>query len=177
MEYGSGAVMSVPAHDQRAYEFAKKYSLPIKQVIRPADDSTPINLDEEAFTDKGVLMNSGSFDELDFEVAFKAIASELQNKGKGKVTINYRLRDWGVSRQRYWGTPIPMINCTACGSVAVPEDQLPVVLPEDVVFGDDVGSPIKKMPEFYQTTCPKCGGQAERETDTFDTFLDRKSVV
>ncbi|WP_296057451.1 leucine--tRNA ligase [uncultured Amphritea sp.] len=171
MEYGSGAVMSVPAHDQRDYEFAKKYSLPIKQVIRPADDSTPINLDAEAFTDKGVLMNSGSFDELDFEVAFKAIASELQNKGKGKVTINYRLRDWGVSRQRYWGTPIPVINCDSCGAVPVPEDQLPVVLPVDVTF-DGVGSPIKKMDSFKKTSCPECGGDAERETDTFDTFME-----
>lgn len=171
MDYGSGAVMSVPAHDQRDYEFAKKYDLPIKQVIRPADDNVKIDLDEEAYTDKGILLNSGNFDELDFEMAFKAIAAELQSNNKGKVTINYRLRDWGVSRQRYWGTPIPVVNCDSCGAVPVPEDQLPVVLPEEVSF-DGVGSPIKKMDSFKQTSCPKCGGAAERETDTFDTFME-----
>ncbi|MCW8909560.1 MAG: leucine--tRNA ligase, partial [Gammaproteobacteria bacterium] len=170
-DYGSGAVMSVPAHDQRDYEFAKKYGLSIEQVIFPADD-TEVNLDEQAFTDKGVLKHSAQFDGLTSEQAFEAIAEYLKKAGKGEKQTNYRLRDWGVSRQRYWGTPIPMINCTACGSVPVPEDQLPVILPEDVVFGDDVGSPIKKMPEFYETTCPKCGGQAERETDTFDTFFE-----
>lgn len=171
MDYGSGAVMSVPGHDQRDYEFAKKYGLTIKQVIKPADAAESINLDEEAYTDKGVLVNSGDFDDLEFEMAFKAIAAELEAKGKGKVTINYRLRDWGVSRQRYWGTPIPVINCPSCGSVAVPEDQLPVVLPEDVTF-DGVGSPIKKMGSFINCSCPKCGGDAERETDTFDTFME-----
>ncbi|MEH6575885.1 MAG: leucine--tRNA ligase [Amphritea sp.] len=171
MEYGSGAVMSVPGHDQRDYEFAKKYALPIKQVIRPADDSIACDLEQAAFTDKGILVNSGDFDELEFEMAFKAIAAELQSNHKGKVTINYRLRDWGVSRQRYWGTPIPVINCDSCGPVPVPEDQLPVVLPVDVTF-EGVGSPIKKMDSFKQTSCPKCGGDAERETDTFDTFME-----
>lgn len=171
MDYGSGAVMAVPAHDQRDYEFATKYGLNIKQVIRPADDSAEYDLNEEAYTDKGILVNSGDFDDLDFDMAFKAISSELQSKGKGKVTINYRLRDWGVSRQRYWGTPIPVINCNSCGAVPVPEDQLPVVLPTEVEF-DGVGSPIKKMDSFIQTTCPKCGGAAERETDTFDTFME-----
>ncbi len=171
MDYGSGAVMAVPAHDQRDYEFATKYGLNIQQVIRPADDSTEYDLSTEAYTEKGILVNSGDFDDLDFDLAFKAISSELQSKGKGKVTINYRLRDWGVSRQRYWGTPIPIINCNSCGPVPVPEDQLPVVLPTDVEF-DGVGSPIKKMDSFIKTSCPKCGGDAERETDTFDTFME-----
>ena len=171
MDYGSGAVMAVPAHDQRDYEFATKYGLDIKQVIRPSDDNAEYDINAEAYTEKGVLVNSGDFDDLDFDMAFKAISSELQSKGKGKVTINYRLRDWGVSRQRYWGTPIPVINCTSCGPVPVPEDQLPVVLPTEVEF-DGVGSPIKKMDSFIQTSCPKCGGAAERETDTFDTFME-----
>ena len=171
MDYGSGAVMSVPGHDQRDYEFAKKYNLPIKQVIRPSDAKQSVNLELEAYTEKGTLINSGDFDELEFDVAFKAIAAELQRKNKGKVTINYRLRDWGVSRQRYWGTPIPVVNCTSCGAVPVPEAQLPVVLPVDVTF-DGVGSPIKKMDSFKQTQCPQCGADAERETDTFDTFME-----
>jgi len=171
MDYGTGAVMAVPGHDQRDYEFASKYGLDIKQVIKPEDNSIEIDLSKEAFTEKGVLVNSGDFDDLDFEMAFKAIAGELEAKGKGTTTINYRLRDWGVSRQRYWGTPIPVINCASCGSVPVPEDQLPVVLPTDVEF-DGSGSPIKKMESFISTTCPKCGGAAERETDTFDTFME-----
>ncbi|MCW9013351.1 MAG: leucine--tRNA ligase [Gammaproteobacteria bacterium] len=170
-DYGSGAVMSVPAHDQRDYEFAKKYGLAIRQVIYPVNDQV-VDLEQEAFVEKGVLKNSGQFDGKTSAQAFDAIADFLSSQGKGEKQVNFRLRDWGVSRQRYWGTPIPIINCDSCGSVAVPEDQLPVILPEDVVFGDDVGSPIKKMPEFYETTCPKCGGKAERETDTFDTFFE-----
>jgi leucyl-tRNA synthetase len=171
MSYGTGAVMSVPAHDQRDYEFAKKYDLPIKQVIRPSDQNESANLDECAYTDKGILVNSGEFDGLDFPGAFDAIESWLKSQGKGEKQVNFRLRDWGVSRQRYWGTPIPIINCNDCGSVPVPESDLPVVLPEDVSM-DGSGSPIKKMPEFYQTQCPKCGKDAERETDTFDTFME-----
>ena len=170
-DYGSGAVMSVPAHDQRDYEFAKKYGLNIKQVIAPANDEA-CDLDKEAFTEKGVLINSAQFDGKTSAEAVDAIAEFLSAQGKGEKQVNFRLRDWGVSRQRYWGTPIPIINCDSCGSVAVPEEQLPVVLPEDAKFGDDVGSPIKKMPEFYETTRPKCGGKAERETDTFDTFFE-----
>ncbi|MFG1491674.1 class I tRNA ligase family protein, partial [Oceanospirillum sp. HFRX-1_2] len=139
-------------------------------VIAAAEDDE-VDLSKEAYTEKGTLVNSGEFDGLDFEAAFDAIAAKLEGEGKGKITINYRLRDWGVSRQRYWGAPIPMISCDSCGDVPVPEDQLPVVLPEDVEF-DGVGSPIKKMPEFYETTCPKCGGAATRETDTFDTFME-----
>jgi len=170
-DYGSGAVMSVPAHDQRDYEFAEKYNLPIKQVIFPANDEV-CDIDKAAFTEKGVLQNSAQFDSKTSAEAFEAIAEYLSAEGKGEKQVNFRLRDWGVSRQRYWGTPIPIINCEKCGSVAVPEEQLPVILPEDAAFGDDVGSPIKKMPEFYETTCPTCGGDAIRETDTFDTFFE-----
>jgi len=171
IDYGSGAVMSVPAHDARDYDFAKAYSLPIKQVIYPADGSD-ISVDEEAFVERGVLKNSAEFDGLSSEQAIDAIADKLASIDKGEKQTNYRLRDWGVSRQRYWGTPIPIIHCDKCGTVAVPEDQLPVLLPEDIEYGGDVGSPIKKMPEFYETTCPDCGGEATRETDTFDTFFE-----
>ena len=170
MEYGSGAVMSVPAHDQRDYEFAKKYGLPIKGVIYPANGSE-LDISEAAYVEKGILANSGEFDGLDFKGALDGIAAKLESQGKGNKTVNYRLRDWGVSRQRYWGAPIPMISCDKCGDVPVPEDQLPVKLPEDVVL-DGAGSPIKKMPEFYETKCPTCGGDAIRETDTFDTFFE-----
>ncbi len=171
IDYGSGAVMSVPAHDARDYAFAKAYGLPIKQVIFSADNAD-ITVDEAAYLEKGILKNSGEFDGLSSEQAVDAIAEKLLATGSGEKQINYRLRDWGVSRQRYWGTPIPVIYCDRCGTVAVPEDQLPVVLPEDIEYGDDIGSPIKKMPEFYQTTCPECGGSATRETDTFDTFFE-----
>jgi leucyl-tRNA synthetase len=171
MDYGSGAVMAVPGHDQRDWEFATKYNLDIVQVIKPADKSVEVDISKEAYTDKGVLINSGNFDDLEFDIAFKAIASELEKLGKGKTTINYRLRDWGVSRQRYWGAPIPVVNCDSCGAVPVPEDQLPVLLPEEVEF-DGSGSPIKKMRSFIDTKCPSCGKDAERETDTFDTFME-----
>ncbi len=171
IDYGSGAVMSVPAHDSRDYAFAKAYDLSIKQVIFPADGSE-VTVDKEAYVEKGVLKNSAEFDGLTSEQAIDAIADKLVLMNKGEKQINYRLRDWGVSRQRYWGTPIPIIHCDKCGAKAVPDDQLPVVLPENIEYGDDVGSPIKKMPEFYQTTCPECGGAAERETDTFDTFFE-----
>jgi len=170
MGYGEGAVMAVPAHDQRDFEFAQKYSLPVEQVIKPADNSD-IDLGKQAFTEKGVLVNSGDFTGLTSGEAFDAIAAQLEKDNKGNKRTNYRLRDWGVSRQRYWGAPIPVINCESCGAVPVPEDQLPVVLPENVEF-EGVGSPIKKMPEFYETTCPTCGNKAERETDTFDTFME-----
>jgi leucyl-tRNA synthetase len=171
IDYGSGAVMSVPAHDTRDYAFAKSYGLPIKQVIYPADGSEN-SVENDAYVEKGVLKNSAEFDGLTSEQAVDAIAGKLAAMDKGEKQINYRLRDWGVSRQRYWGTPIPIIHCDQCGTVPVPEDQLPVVLPEDIEYGEDVGSPIKKMPEFYETTCPECGGKATRETDTFDTFFE-----
>lgn len=171
MTYGSGAVMAVPGHDQRDYEFARKYGLPIRQVIRPATDEQVCDLSEQAYVEKGILINSGKFDGLDFQHAFEAIESELKLQGKGEKKVNYRLRDWGIARQRYWGTPIPIINCPSCGAVPVPEPDLPVVLPEEVTF-DDSGSPLKKMPSFLSTQCPECGSDAERETDTFDTFME-----
>lgn len=170
MEYGSGAVMAVPGHDQRDWEFANQYQLPIKQVIRPDDDSD-IDITVAAYTEKGTLINSNSYNDLTSEMAFTAITRDLEAKSKGRKTINYRLRDWGVSRQRYWGTPIPVINCEKCGSVPVPDEQLPVELPVDINF-DGSGSPLKKMDSFIQTSCPSCGGAAERETDTFDTFME-----
>ena len=170
MGYGSGAVMAVPAHDQRDWEFANKYGLPIRQVISPVGKEE-CDLTKEAFTAKGKLINSSEFDGLTSEDAFGKIATYLEAKQQGEKRTTYRLRDWGVSRQRYWGAPIPIINCGKCGEVAVPEKDLPVKLPENVEF-DGVGSPIKKMPEFYQTSCPTCGGEATRETDTFDTFME-----
>ena len=170
MSYGTGAVMAVPGHDERDWEFARKHGVPIKQVIAPAD-GTEINIEEAAFIDRGVLVNSGKYDGLDFEAAFNAIADHFEETGRGRRTVNYRLRDWGVSRQRYWGAPIPIIYCDDCDAVPVPEDQLPVVLPENVEF-TGVGSPLRDMPEFYEADCPKCGKKARRETDTFDTFVE-----
>ena len=170
MEYGSGAVMSVPAHDQRDWEFARKYNLPVKQVIEP-EKVGEWDIDKSAFIGKGKCINSGDFDSLTFEEAFNAIAEALESKGLGERQVNYRLRDWGVSRQRYWGCPIPIIHCERCGAVPVPEDDLPVSLPTDVEF-DGVSSPIKRMPQWSRTICPDCGGAAERETDTFDTFME-----
>ena len=163
--YGEGAVMAVPAHDERDFEFANKYNLPIKAVIKHAEINTlPI-------TEHGVLFDSGAFDGLDFDGASAAIAAALSAKNLGKRRTQYRLRDWGVSRQRYWGCPIPIVHCPSCGEVPVPAEQLPVTLPEDVVM-DGVGSPIKKDPHFYETTCPSCNGKATRETDTLDTFFE-----
>jgi leucyl-tRNA synthetase len=163
--YGEGAVMAVPAHDERDFEFAGKYSLPIKAVIKHAD------IDTLPMTEHGVLFDSGEFSGLDFDGASTAIAAALSAKNLGKRRTQYRLRDWGVSRQRYWGCPIPIVHCASCGEVPVPAEQLPVVLPEDVVM-DGVGSPIKKDPNFYDTTCPSCNGKATRETDTLDTFFE-----
>ncbi len=173
MGYGSGAVMSVPGHDERDHAFASKYGLPIVQVIAKPDHQYDVATWQDWYADKldVVTINSGEFDGLDFQGAFDAIADRLQSEGKGERTVNFRLRDWGISRQRYWGAPIPIIYCDDCGAVPVPDSDLPVVLPTDVAF-EGVGSPIKKMPEFYETTCPKCGGPATRETDTFDTFME-----
>ncbi len=216
MGYGTGAVMAVPAHDQRDWEFAKAYGLPVRPVIVPAavrdalnevvgdvaHDADPFQaalaggsvdaydtsaavavvqryLDaieqQGAYTERGFLINSGEYNGLDFDAAFRALVTRFQADGHGAHKVNFRLRDWGVSRQRYWGCPIPVIYCDACGAVPVPEDQLPVVLPEDVADAFKAGvvrSPIKSDPSWRQTTCPQCGGAAERETDTFDTFME-----
>ena len=213
MGYGTGAVMAVPGHDERDWEFARKYALPIRMVIVPThirdalaeigqhlsrhDDpmrsalgeapsvdvyetSAAVQVVEEferriaeegAYTERGWLVNSGEFDGMDFQQALDALATRFEADGRGQRRVNYRLRDWGVSRQRYWGCPIPVILCPTCGDVPVPEDQLPVVLPEDVAFSG-VTSPIKSDPQWRKTNCPQCGGAAERETDTFDTFME-----
>ncbi len=172
--YGEGAVMAVPAHDERDFHFAKEYGLPVKQVIDVAGESFSLDGWQEWYADKerGVCVNSGKYDGRGYLEAVDAIAADLAAKGLGEKQVQYRLRDWGVSRQRYWGAPIPMIHCPKCGTVPVPKEDLPVVLPEDVEFDETGGSPIKKMPEWYKTTCPECGGEAERETDTFDTFME-----
>ena len=172
--YGDGAVMAVPAHDERDFEFANKFGLPVKQVIELND---PQPYDPKTWhewygaKEHTRLINSGEFDGLDFQAAFDTIGAKLQSLGAGEPKTQYRLRDWGISRQRYWGCPIPIIHCDACGDVPVPAEQLPVVLPEDVI-PDGSGSPLAKMPEFYETQCPKCGGHAKRETDTMDTFME-----
>jgi leucyl-tRNA synthetase len=200
MGYGTGAVMAVPAHDERDHEFATKYGLPIKRVIRCAreaelearlavlgdlsDEDEPVEqsahepllrelaaMRSACMTEHGVCINSGEYDGLAFEQAFDAIAARFEQAGTGSRRVNFRLRDWGVSRQRYWGCPIPVIYCKTCDAVPVPEDQLPVVLPEDVEF-TGVRSPIKSDPNWARTTCPHCGGEATRETDTFDTFFE-----
>ncbi len=170
MEYGSGAVMSVPAHDQRDWEFAQKYGIDIVQVIEPMGDED-CDLATAAFTAKGRLVNSGEFDGQDFDAAFKSIVAALEATAAGRSVTNYRLRDWGVSRQRYWGCPIPVVHCDSCGVVPVPEADLPVELPTDVTF-EGVSSPLHKMDEFLNVLCPKCSAPARRETDTFDTFME-----
>jgi len=170
MGYGTGAVMSVPAHDQRDWEFARRYGLRIHPVVQPLDGSLP-DIDSGAFTDHGRLINSGRFDGLGFDEAFDAYAKFFEAQGTGRRRVNYRLRDWGISRQRYWGCPIPLIHCGSCGVQPVPDDQLPVVLPEDLV-PDGSGNPLAKSPSFLECRCPRCGGAARRETDTMDTFVD-----
>lgn len=171
MDYGTGAVMAVPAHDQRDYEFALKYGLPIRQVIVRA--SPEVRVEEgKAFESPGRLINSGPFTGLASEEAMDRMAAYAEEKGFGRKSVTYRLRDWGISRQRYWGTPIPIIYCEKCGTVPVPYEQLPVEIPYEAEFTGEEGSPLEKVPHFVNTTCPKCGGPARRETDTMDTFVD-----
>ncbi|GFO56698.1 leucine--tRNA ligase [Geomonas sp. Red276] len=171
MDYGTGAVMAVPTHDQRDFEFAKKYDLPLKVVINPAGENLDPATMTEAFTTEGVMVNSGRFDGMSNTDAKEAIADFLEKEGIGKKTINFRLRDWGISRQRYWGNPIPVINCDICGVVPVPDKDLPVVLPMDAAFTGEGGNPLAKVESFVNCTCPQCGGAARRETDTMDTFV------
>ena len=180
MGYGTGAVMAVPGHDERDFEFATKYGLPIKQVIACEGETFDATRWQDWYTDKTRIdmrvVNSGAMDGKNYREAFEFLADTLGAAGKGERRVNWRLRDWGVSRQRYWGCPIPVIYCPSCGALPVPEDQLPVVLPEDVAFSGVV-SPIKADPSWRQTTCPACGGAAERETDTFDTFMESSWYV
>ena len=173
MAYGEGAVMGVPGHDERDYEFALKNQLPIVMVVKSKTGAYE-NLDppwRDAYTEYGLTVNSAEFDGLEYQAAVDAIATALEKKGLGRKRVQWRLRDWGISRQRYWGCPVPLIHCAACGEVPVPDDQLPVVLPEGLV-PDGSGNPLNKTPSFYETKCPKCGGDARRETDTMDTFVD-----
>ena len=173
MAYGEGAVMGVPAHDERDFEFALTHALPVVTVVRSA---TAVYEEVQApwlpaYADHGVTVNSGEFSGLTFQAAVDAIAAALEKHGLGRKRVQYRLRDWGISRQRYWGCPIPIIHCDACGEVAVPDEQLPVLLPEDLV-PDGSGNPLAKSPAFYECRCPQCHGPARRETDTMDTFVD-----
>ena len=169
-DYGTGAIMSVPGHDERDFEFATKYGLPIVEVIRPAGQSTPAEL--PFISEEGVLVNSGQFNGLTCVQAERKLQQLAAEGNYGQATVTYRLKDWGVSRQRYWGTPIPMINCERDGLVPVPDDQLPVLLPEQIEITQQGGSPLSRVSSFVNTTCPKCGGPARRETDTMDTFVD-----
>ena len=172
MEYGTGAIMSVPAHDQRDFEFARKYNLPIRVVIQNKDETLSEDTMEEAYEDEGILVNSGEFTGLNSTEAIERIGEYIESAGLGRRTINYRLRDWGISRQRYWGTPIPMVYCDKCGIVPVPESGLPVLLPSNITITGRGGSPLQQVEEFVNTTCPSCGGMAKRDTDTMDTFVD-----
>ncbi|HET9122629.1 MAG TPA: leucine--tRNA ligase, partial [Acidiferrobacteraceae bacterium] len=170
MGYGEGAVMAVPAHDSRDWEFARKMGLPVRQVIEPIAGEPP-DLETGAYTAKGRLVDSGVYTGLDFAEASERIAADLARTGQAEARVQYRLRDWSVSRQRYWGTPVPAVHCKVCGVVPVPDRDLPVLLPENVVL-DGVHSPLRELPDFFKTTCPDCGAPAERDTDTFDTFME-----
>ncbi len=171
-EYGTGAIMAVPTHDQRDFEFAKKYGLSLRVVIKPEDEDLKEEEMTEAYVEDGILVNSGPFDGMQNMAALDRIADYLESKGLGHKTVNYRLKDWGISRQRYWGTPIPIIYCPKCGVVPVPEDQLPVLLPVDLDMKAGGKSPLPYEASFYETDCPRCGGAAKRETDTMDTFVE-----
>ncbi|HLK62706.1 MAG TPA: leucine--tRNA ligase [Bryobacteraceae bacterium] len=172
MGYGTGAIMAVPAHDERDHEFCQKYGIHIRPVIRPVDGTLATDTSKPAFTDDGVLENSGPWSDLGSEEARAKMSAYAQEKGFGKAAITYRIKDWGISRQRYWGTPIPVIHCPSCGVVPVPEDQLPVVLPERIEITGSGRSPLENVPEFVNVKCPHCGEPAKRETDTMDTFMD-----
>ena len=171
-DYGTGCVMAVPTHDQRDFEFAKKFNLPLIVVIQPKGHELDAEKMTEAYVEEGILVNSDQFNGMENTKVLEAIADFLETQGKGKRTIQYRLRDWGISRQRYWGAPIPMINCDKCGIVPAKESDLPIVLPTNIIFGSEGGSPLSALKEFVDTTCPKCGGKAARETDTMDTFVE-----
>ncbi|RLC19954.1 MAG: leucine--tRNA ligase, partial [Deltaproteobacteria bacterium] len=171
-DYGTGAIMAVPTHDQRDFEFAKKYDLPLRVVIKPPDRDLDEETMTEAYVEEGILVNSGPFNGERNLAALDRIAEYLESRGLGHKTVNYRLRDWGISRQRYWGAPIPIIYCEKCGTVPVPEKDLPVVLPTDLDMRPNGGSPLPFEPSFYETECPVCGGKARRETDTMDTFVE-----
>ena len=171
LDYGTGAVMAVPTHDQRDFEFAHKYDLPLQVVIQPEGETLDPATMTAAYTEAGVMVNSGPFDQLRSDEAKEKIADYLQKERIGTKTVNYRLRDWGISRQRYWGNPIPVINCDICGVVPVPEKDLPVVLPMDAEFTGEGGNPLAKVPSFVNVSCPQCGAEARRETDTMDTFV------
>lgn len=171
-EYGTGAVMAVPTHDQRDFEFARKYGLQLQVVIQPGGETLDPATMTAAFTEEGVMVNSGAFDGLYSSEAKEKIADHLEQEGIGRKTVNYRLRDWGISRQRYWGNPIPIIYCETCGAVPVPEKDLPVLLPMDAVFTGEGGNPLAKIPSFVNVACPVCGAPSRRETDTMDTFVE-----
>jgi len=171
MSYGEGAVMGVPAHDERDFEFAKKYGLPIKPVIEVSGRTYSLDAWAPWYADRGRCINSGPYDGLEFDAAVEAIAADLAKLGLGEKQTTWRLRDWGISRQRYWGCPIPVIHCPSCGTVPVPDAELPVLLPTDLV-PDGSGNPLLKNAKFLNTPCPGCGGAARRETDTMDTFVD-----
>ena len=171
-DYGTGAIMAVPTHDQRDFEFAKKYGIPLRVVIQPPDRELKADAMTEAYEQEGVLVNSGIFNGKKNLEALEDIAEYLESEGLGYKTVNFRIRDWNISRQRYWGAPIPIIYCDRCGTVPVPEDDLPVVLPLDVNLSSGGGSPLPLEPSFYKTTCPGCKGDARRETDTMDTFVE-----
>jgi leucyl-tRNA synthetase len=171
-DYGTGCVMAVPTHDQRDFEFAKKFNLPLIVVISPKDKTLDPATMTEAYVEEGILVNSGQFNGMENTKVLESIADFLEAQEKGKRTIQYRLRDWGISRQRYWGAPIPMINCDKCGIVPAKESDLPIVLPTNIIFSSEGGSPLAAMKEFVDTICPQCGGKAARETDTMDTFVE-----
>jgi leucyl-tRNA synthetase len=172
MDYGTGAVMAVPAHDERDFEFARKYGIPIKLVIQNPEKTLSLETMETAYIDSGIMVNSGPFDGMNSEEAKKAISLYLEEKGYGKITCAYRLKDWCISRQRYWGNPIPVIYCPNCGIVLVPDEDLPVLLPDNVQIGKTTRNPLLSVPEWYNVKCPQCGADARRETDTMDTFVD-----